>query len=108
MAPDLSANRAELESAILPADERRAGRGRSIMPCTSRPMAQQPGFGKLASVKIGEEELWRRSSAHRADHSAGTGATPRPPPSSGLMMALKLAILAQARRGVKPGDDRAA
>ncbi len=59
------------------------------------------GFGKLASVKIGDEDLATLQRNIVLSHAAGTGA-PSPVPVIRLMMALKLASLAQGASGVKP------
>ena len=59
------------------------------------------GFGKLASVRIGDEDLATLQRNIVLSHAAGTGA-PSPVPIVRLMMALKLASLAQGASGVKP------
>jgi len=59
------------------------------------------GFGKLASVKIGDEDLATLQRNIVLSHAAGTGA-PSPVPVVRLMMALKLASLAQGASGVHP------
>lgn len=59
------------------------------------------GFGKLASVKIGDDDLATLQRNIVLSHAAGTGA-PSPAPVVRLMMALKLASLAQGASGVKP------
>ncbi|MHA3791376.1 histidine ammonia-lyase [Sphingomonas sp. YL-JM2C] len=59
------------------------------------------GFGKLASVKIGDEDLATLQRNIVLSHAAGTGA-PSPTPVVRLMMALKLASLAQGASGVRP------
>ena len=59
------------------------------------------GFGKLASVKIGDEDLAALQRNIVLSHSAGTGA-PSPVPVVRLMMALKLASLAQGASGIRP------
>jgi histidine ammonia-lyase len=59
------------------------------------------GFGKLASVKIGDEDLATLQRNIVLSHAAGTGA-PSPVPVVRLMMALKLASLAQGASGVRP------
>jgi histidine ammonia-lyase len=58
------------------------------------------GFGKLASVKIGDADLATLQRNIVLSHAAGTGA-PTPTPIVRLMMALKLASLAQGASGVK-------
>jgi histidine ammonia-lyase len=59
------------------------------------------GFGKLASVRIGDEDLAVLQRNIVLGHAAGTGA-PSPVSVIRLMMALKLANLAQGASGVKP------
>ncbi|MCA0401353.1 MAG: histidine ammonia-lyase [Proteobacteria bacterium] len=59
------------------------------------------GFGKLASVKIDAEDLETLQRNIVLSHAAGTGAA-MPEPIARLMMALKLASLAQGASGVKP------
>jgi len=59
------------------------------------------GFGKLASVRIGDDDLARLQRNIVLSHAAGVGA-PSPVPVVRLMMALKLASLAQGASGVRP------
>ncbi|ALR19870.1 histidine ammonia-lyase [Sphingobium baderi] len=59
------------------------------------------GFGKLASVRIGDDDLARLQRNIVLSHAAGVGA-PAPVPVVRLMMALKLASLAQGASGVRP------
>ncbi|WP_375394372.1 histidine ammonia-lyase [uncultured Sphingomonas sp.] len=59
------------------------------------------GFGKLASVRIGDADLAALQRNIVLSHSAGTGA-PAPVAVVRLMMALKLASLAQGASGVQP------
>ncbi|WP_343519583.1 histidine ammonia-lyase [Sphingomonas sp.] len=59
------------------------------------------GFGKLASVKIGDEDLETLQRNIVLSHAAGVG-DPMPAPVVRLMIALKLASLAQGHSGVKP------
>ena len=59
------------------------------------------GFGKLASVRIGDADLATLQRNIVLSHAAGTGA-PSPVPVVRLMMALKLASLAQGASGVQP------
>ena len=59
------------------------------------------GFGKLASVKIGDADLTTLQRNIVLSHAAGTG-TPSPVPVVRLMMALKLGSLAQGASGVRP------
>ncbi|KEQ51356.1 histidine ammonia-lyase [Sphingobium chlorophenolicum] len=60
------------------------------------------GFGKLASVRIGDDDLAVLQRNIVLSHAAGTGA-PSPVPVVRLMMALKLASLAQGASGIRPG-----
>ena len=59
------------------------------------------GFGKLASVRIGDEDLATLQRNIVLSHAAGTGDA-SPVPVVRLMMALKLASLAQGASGVRP------
>ncbi|MGE0502941.1 MAG: histidine ammonia-lyase [Rhizobiaceae bacterium] len=59
------------------------------------------GFGKLASVRIPAEDLETLQRNIVLSHAAGTG-EPMPVPVARLMMALKLASLAQGASGVRP------
>jgi histidine ammonia-lyase len=59
------------------------------------------GFGKLASVKIGDEDLAKLQRNIVLSHAAGVG-DPMPVPIARLMMALKLASLARGASGVAP------
>jgi histidine ammonia-lyase len=59
------------------------------------------GFGKLASVRIAAGDLARLQRNIVLSHAAGVG-EPMPVPIARLMMALKLASLAQGASGVAP------
>jgi histidine ammonia-lyase len=59
------------------------------------------GFGKLASVRIADDELAKLQRNIVLSHAAGTGA-PAPQSVVRLMMALKLASVAQGASGVRP------
>jgi len=59
------------------------------------------GFGKLAHIRIGADDLAALQRNIVLSHSAGVGA-PMPVPVARLMMALKLASLAQGASGVQP------
>ncbi len=59
------------------------------------------GFGKLASVRIADDELATLQRNIVLSHAAGTG-DPSPVAVVRLMMALKLASLAQGASGVRP------
>lgn len=58
------------------------------------------GFGKLANVKINDDDLLTLQRNIVLSHAAGLGA-PMPAPVARLMMALKLASLAQGASGVQ-------
>src|SRR5262245_25615441 len=58
------------------------------------------GFGKLASVRIGDADLETLQRNIVLSHAAGVG-RPMPVPIARLMMALKLASLSQGASGVK-------
>jgi histidine ammonia-lyase len=58
------------------------------------------GFGKLASVRIGPDDLETLQRNIVLSHAAGVG-EPMPVPVARLMMALKLASLAQGASGVR-------
>lgn len=59
------------------------------------------GFGKLANVRIEEDDLARLQRNIVLSHAAGTG-EPSPVPVIRLMLALKLGSLAQGYSGVAP------
>ncbi|NOW44936.1 histidine ammonia-lyase [Novosphingobium sp. SG751A] len=59
------------------------------------------GFGKLASVRIGDEDLTTLQRNIVLSHAAGTG-DPSPMAVVRLMMALKVASLAQGASGIRP------
>jgi histidine ammonia-lyase len=59
------------------------------------------GFGKLASVRIPDADLATLQRNIVLSHAAGVG-EPTPPAIARLMMALKLASLAQGASGVQP------
>ena len=59
------------------------------------------GFGKLASVRIDDADLATLQRNIVLSHAAGTGA-PSPVAVVRLMMALKLASLAQGASGIRP------
>lgn len=59
------------------------------------------GFGKLASVRIADEDLGTLQRNIVLSHAAGVG-DPMPVAIARLMMALKLASLAQGASGVRP------
>jgi histidine ammonia-lyase len=59
------------------------------------------GFGKLATVRIGDADLATLQRNIVLSHAAGVG-EPMPVPIARLMMALKLASLARGASGVRP------
>ncbi len=59
------------------------------------------GFGKLASIRIANDQLEVLQRNIVLSHAAGVGA-PMPVPVARLMMALKLASLAQGVSGIRP------
>jgi len=59
------------------------------------------GFGKLASVRIADEDLATLQTNIVLSHAAGVG-EPMPAGIARLMMALKLASLAQGASGIQP------
>lgn len=59
------------------------------------------GFGKLAGIRIGDADLATLQRNIVLSHAAGVG-EPMPVPVARLMMALKLASLAQGASGVRP------
>ena len=59
------------------------------------------GFGKLASVRIEADDLERLQRNIVLSHAAGVGDS-MPVPVARLMIALKLASLAQGASGVRP------
>src|SRR3546814_3597868 len=69
--------------------------------CSSDLYGINTGFGKLASVRIDAADLATLQRNIVLSHAAGTGA-PSPAPVVRLMMALKLASLAQGASGVRP------
>src|SRR5262249_8693389 len=59
------------------------------------------GFGRLASIRIGADDLATLQRNIVLSHAAGVG-EPMPAPLVRLMLALKLASLAQGASGVNP------
>ena len=89
-----------LDPACLPLVEASAASVGRIIARNKPAYGLNTGFGKLASVKIGDEDLATLQRNIVLSHAAGTGA-PSPVPVIRLMMALKLASLAQGASGVK-------
>jgi histidine ammonia-lyase len=81
-------------AAAAAAIERILARGRPVYGINT-------GFGKLASVQIGNDDLAALQRNIVLSHAAGTGA-PSPVRIVRLMMALKLASLGHGASGVKP------
>lgn len=87
-----SARAAIAESAT--AVERILGRGEPVYGINT-------GFGKLASERIGKDDLARLQHNLVLSHAAGVG-DPMPADVTRLMIALKLASLARGHSGVRP------
>ncbi|MDR6955294.1 histidine ammonia-lyase [Ancylobacter sp. 3268] len=92
---------ARLDSACLPAVERSARAVADILAKGEPVYGINTGFGKLATVKIGDADLATLQRNIVLSHAAGVGA-PMPVPVARLMMALKLASLAQGASGIQP------
>ena len=90
----LSATAAPRIAASAAAVERILSRGEAVYGVNT-------GFGKLASVRIEPGDLARLQRNIVLSHAAGVG-EPMPAPVARLMMALKLASLAQGASGVAP------
>jgi len=90
--PGLSASPAVARAAALVAEI--VGRGEPVYGINT-------GFGKLATVRIAEGDLAALQRNIVLSHAAGVGA-PTPKPVVHLMMALKIASLAQGASGVRP------
>jgi len=89
-----------LDPACLPAVEASAAAVRAILAKGEPVYGINTGFGKLASVRIGDADLETLQRNIVLSHAAGTGeAMPRP--VARLMMALKLASLAQGASGIR-------
>jgi histidine ammonia-lyase len=90
-----------LDSASAPAIAASAAAVERIIARQAPVYGLNTGFGKLASVRIGNDDLATLQRNIVLSHAAGTG-DPSPVPVVRLMMALKLASLAQGASGVKP------
>ena len=90
-----------LDPATYPAVEESAAAVRRILSRGEPVYGINTGFGKLASVRIGEADLETLQRNIVLSHAAGVG-EPMPVAVSRLMMALKLASLAQGASGVQP------
>ncbi|MCS0504506.1 histidine ammonia-lyase [Ancylobacter mangrovi] len=91
-----------LDPACLPAVERSAKAVADILARGEPVYGINTGFGKLATVKIGDADLAKLQRNIVLSHAAGVG-EPMPVPIARLMMALKLASLAQGASGIQPG-----
>ena len=90
-----------LDPACLPGVEASAASVARILARGEPVYCINTGFGKLASVRIGDHELEILQRNIVLSHAAGVGAA-MPVPIARLMMALKLASLAQGASGVQP------
>jgi histidine ammonia-lyase len=90
-----------LDPACLPAVQASADAVARILARGEPVYGINTGFGKLASVRIGDDELETLQRNIVLSHAAGVGA-PMPVAIARLMMALKLASLAQGASGVQP------
>ncbi|MEH3145703.1 MAG: histidine ammonia-lyase [Methylobacterium frigidaeris] len=90
-----------LDPACLPAVARSAQTVAAIVAKGEPVYGINTGFGKLATVRIGAEDLGTLQRNIVLSHAAGIG-EPMPVPVARLMMALKLASLAQGASGVRP------
>ena len=91
----------QLDPACRPAIEASADTVAQILARHEPVYGINTGFGKLATVKIGDEDLERLQRNIVLSHAAGVG-DPMPVPVARLMMALKLTSLAQGASGVRP------
>jgi histidine ammonia-lyase len=89
-----------LDPSCLPAIERSAAAVSAIIARGEPVYGINTGFGKLASVHISPKDLATLQRNIVLSHSAGAGA-PMPVAVARLMMALKLASLAQGASGVR-------
>ncbi|MCK0195877.1 histidine ammonia-lyase [Ancylobacter sp. 6x-1] len=90
---------ARLDRAAYPAIERAAATVAAIVAKGEAVYGVNTGFGKLASVRIPGPDLATLQRNIVLSHAAGVG-EPMPVPIARLMMALKLASLAQGASGV--------
>ncbi|MFK8250425.1 histidine ammonia-lyase [Ancylobacter terrae] len=92
---------ARLDPACLPGVERSAKAVADILAKGEPVYGINTGFGKLATVRIGDADLATLQRNIVLSHAAGVG-EPMPVPVARLMMALKLASLAQGASGIAP------
>lgn len=90
-----------LDPAARPAIERSAEAVRTILGRGEPVYGINTGFGKLATVRIGDADLGTLQTNLVLSHAAGVG-EPMPIAVVRLMMALKLANIAQGASGVRP------
>ncbi|HEY9216035.1 MAG TPA: histidine ammonia-lyase [Ancylobacter sp.] len=90
-----------LDPASAPLIERAAAAVAAIVAKGEPVYGINTGFGKLASVRIDAADLEKLQRNIVLSHAAGVG-EPMPVPVARLMMALKLASLAQGASGVTP------
>ena len=102
LARHLSRRGAEARSGLPAAGSRRAPPTVARIVAKGEPVyGINTGFGKLASVRIPASDLATLQRNIVLSHAAGVG-EPMPVPIARLMMALKLASLAQGASGVQP------
>ena len=89
-----------LDEACCPAVEAGAATIQKIVTRHEPVYGINTGFGKLASVRIGDEDLTRLQRNLVLSHASGVG-EPLPVPVVRLMMALKIANLGQGASGVR-------
>jgi histidine ammonia-lyase len=92
---------ARLDPSCLPAIEASARAVEAIVARGEPVYGINTGFGKLSSVRIEAGDLARLQTNIVLSHAAGVG-EPAPVPIVRLMLALKLASLAQGASGVRP------
>jgi histidine ammonia-lyase len=90
-----------LDDACRPAIEAGAATVRRILERDEPVYGINTGFGRLASIRIGAADLAALQRNIVLSHAAGVG-EPMPAPVCRLMLALKLASLAQGASGVQP------
>ena len=90
-----------LDSACIPKVEASAAAVARILAAHQPVYGINTGFGKLASVRIADADLAQLQRNIVLSHAAGVGAAQEPAVTR-LMMALKLASLAQGASGIRP------
>lgn len=96
---------AKLDEACFPAVEANAQAVDAIIKSGGAVYGINTGFGKLAQVRIGADDLAALQRNIILSHAAGVG-EPMPAPIARLMIALKLASLGQAASGIRPATLR--